>query len=277
MEPPDTPSALVNACAGANLACRSPALARRATAGQLGNVLPRWPSDPIDSRHERSDAPEQYRRRLSRRAFPRRLTSATVPYWAGDRGEGRERYACPKTTHRPRPSGATAVRRGPLRCEIQHRKGCMRRDLLWSDGSLQSSAPAQRPQQGRPRSRAISQSPSFAMVRSMTNEHGTTSILVNGVELAVAESGTGEPLVLVHGSWVDRTGWGFVEGELANSYHVVSYDRRGNSTSSPAPGTRRDDEDDLAALIEDLDLAPAHIVANSFGALDHARTGRTPP
>lgn len=100
----------------------------------------------------------------------------------------------------------------------------------------------------------------------MTDDHTTTSTVVNGVDLAVAESGTGEPLVLVHGSWVDRTGWGLVEEELANSYRVVSYDRRGHSMSPPAPGTRKDDEDDLAALIEHLDLAPAHIVANSLGA-----------
>ncbi len=91
-------------------------------------------------------------------------------------------------------------------------------------------------------------------------------IAINGIELAVEESGAGKPLVLVHGSWADRTGWMFVEEALAESYHVVSYDRRGQSTSPPASGTRRDDEDDLASLIEHLGLAPANIVGNSFGA-----------
>lgn len=93
-----------------------------------------------------------------------------------------------------------------------------------------------------------------------------TIIEVNGVGLAVEESGVGEHLVLVHGSWTDRTGWRFVEKELARSYHVVSYDRRGHSTSPPAPGMRRDDEDDLAALIEYLGLGPANVVGNSSGA-----------
>ncbi|MGH2982578.1 MAG: alpha/beta fold hydrolase [Solirubrobacterales bacterium] len=91
---------------------------------------------------------------------------------------------------------------------------------------------------------------------------------VNGVRLLVEESGSGEPLVLVHGSWVDRQGWALVEQDLARSFRVVSYDRRGHTGSEdrPEPGTRRDDEDDLAALIEALDIAPANVAANSFGA-----------
>jgi pimeloyl-ACP methyl ester carboxylesterase len=93
-------------------------------------------------------------------------------------------------------------------------------------------------------------------------------VAVNGVELLVEASGDGPPLVLVHGSWADRSTWAFVEGELARSFHVVRYDRRGHSASSDSsrPGTRRDDEDDLAALVERFGLAPAHLVGNSFGA-----------
>jgi pimeloyl-ACP methyl ester carboxylesterase len=91
---------------------------------------------------------------------------------------------------------------------------------------------------------------------------------VNGVRLNVEESGSGEPLVLVHGSWDERRSWGLVEPELARRFHVVSYDRRGHTGSEDGaePGLRRDDEDDLAALIEELGLAPAHVAANSFGA-----------
>src|SRR5437870_5182126 len=107
---------------------------------------------------------------------------------------------------------------------------------------------------------------SLAARRGGEYGRGMTLIEVNGVELAVEESGVGEPLVLVHGSWASRTGWMFVEDELAQSHHVVSYDRRGHSASPRASGTRRDDEDDLAALIEHLGLVPANIVGSSFGA-----------
>lgn len=89
---------------------------------------------------------------------------------------------------------------------------------------------------------------------------------VNGVRLLVEESGSGEPMVLVHGSWDSRDTWALVEPDLAGTFRVVSYDRRGHSGSEDgaAPGSRRDDEDDLAALIEDI--APAHLVGSSFGA-----------
>ena len=74
--------------------------------------------------------------------------------------------------------------------------------------------------------------------------------------------------VLVHGSWDDRQAWALIEEDLARRFRVVSYDRRGHTGSedSPEPGARRDDEDDLADLLETLGLAPANVVGNSFGA-----------
>jgi pimeloyl-ACP methyl ester carboxylesterase len=91
---------------------------------------------------------------------------------------------------------------------------------------------------------------------------------VNGVRLLVEESGSGDPLVLVHGSWDDRQVWALIEEDLARRFRLISYDRRGHTGSqdSPEPGARRDDEDDLADLIGSLDLAPANVVGNSFGA-----------
>jgi pimeloyl-ACP methyl ester carboxylesterase len=91
---------------------------------------------------------------------------------------------------------------------------------------------------------------------------------VNGLRLLAEESGSGDPLVLVYGSWDDRRVWALIEDDLARSFHVVSYDRRGHggSEDSPEPGSRRDDEDDLAGLMKALDLGPAQVVGNSFGA-----------
>jgi pimeloyl-ACP methyl ester carboxylesterase len=55
---------------------------------------------------------------------------------------------------------------------------------------------------------------------------------------------------------------------LAESFRVLTYDRRGHSQSErPAgQGSVREDVADLAALIEHLGLAPAWVVGNSFGA-----------
>lgn len=91
---------------------------------------------------------------------------------------------------------------------------------------------------------------------------------VNGVELYYELSGSGDPLVLVHGSWVDHHSWDPVVGLLARSFRVLTYDRRGHSESERpyGQGSVFEDADDLAALIEELGLAPAHVAGNSFGA-----------
>lgn len=92
---------------------------------------------------------------------------------------------------------------------------------------------------------------------------------VNGVQLYYELSGNeGVPLVLVHGSWVSHENWQLVVSGLAKSFQVLIYDRRGHSQSegSADQGSVHDDVADLGALIEHLDLGPAWVAGNSFGA-----------
>lgn len=91
---------------------------------------------------------------------------------------------------------------------------------------------------------------------------------VNGVRLHWQLTGdSGEPVVLVHGSWGDHHNWDAVVLGLSAAFRVFTYDRRGHSQSErpPGQGTIEDDVTDLAGLIGYLDLGPAHIVGNSFG------------
>jgi pimeloyl-ACP methyl ester carboxylesterase len=90
---------------------------------------------------------------------------------------------------------------------------------------------------------------------------------INGVGIFLEEFGGGDPLVLVHGSWVDHMEWPFIVPLLASRFRVTAYDRRGHSQSErlPAQGSIHEDVADLAAIIERAG-APAHIVANSMGA-----------
>lgn len=92
---------------------------------------------------------------------------------------------------------------------------------------------------------------------------------VNGVELYYEETGSGDvPLLLVHGSWGSHDNWEAVVPGLAEHFLVVTYDRRGHSSSQrlPGQGSVREDVADAAALIEHLRLEPAWVLGNSFGA-----------
>jgi pimeloyl-ACP methyl ester carboxylesterase len=79
---------------------------------------------------------------------------------------------------------------------------------------------------------------------------------------------SGEPLILVHGSWGDHHDWDLVTPKLAKIFHVLTYDRRGHSQSECPIGQGYVEEDigDLIDLINHLNLSPAHIVGNSYGA-----------
>ena len=95
-------------------------------------------------------------------------------------------------------------------------------------------------------------------------------ITVNGVRIAYTDTGgTGIPLVLVHGSWGSHHNWDPVLWGLAEHFRVVTYDRRGHSDSERTSGQGHFSEDvaDLAALIEQLGIAPAWVVGNSSGAV----------
>jgi pimeloyl-ACP methyl ester carboxylesterase len=103
----------------------------------------------------------------------------------------------------------------------------------------------------------------------MTTEiDGLATAVVNDVRLSYEITGTSEiPLVMVHGSWFSRRVWDRVVPQLAESFCVVTYDRRGHGESErpSGQGSVREDVADLAALIEHLEVGPAWVVGQSFG------------
>lgn len=96
-----------------------------------------------------------------------------------------------------------------------------------------------------------------------------TKAMVNGVELYYEVKGTGDCLVLTHGSWTDGSGWDPAVARLAERYQVVVWDRRGHSRSEAGdgPGSRAEDAADLAGLIEHVSDGPVHVAGNSYGAI----------
>lgn len=90
---------------------------------------------------------------------------------------------------------------------------------------------------------------------------------INDVDLYYEVHGSGETVVLTHGSWGDATGWQGVVPGLAEKFEVVIWDRRGHSRSADGDGAGTIDQDaaDLAALIEHLDRPRAHVYGSSSG------------
>ena len=93
-------------------------------------------------------------------------------------------------------------------------------------------------------------------------------------KLAYLDRGTGRPVVLLHGwclgstIWALRTDWLVTRG-----LRVVAYDRRGHAASDkPSDGYDIDTlADDLAAMLDQLDLNDVTLVGHSMGAGEVAR------
>src|SRR5213592_397750 len=97
------------------------------------------------------------------------------------------------------------------------------------------------------------------------------SARVNGTTLAYRIVGdTGTPVVFIHGSVADQGDWDRQIATFAQTHRVLVYSRRYHP---PNPPTNDDQTyspmlhaEDLAALLLQLDLAPAHVVGSSYGA-----------
>jgi pimeloyl-ACP methyl ester carboxylesterase/uncharacterized protein (DUF1330 family) len=95
----------------------------------------------------------------------------------------------------------------------------------------------------------------------------------DGVRLAHDDLGSGPPVVLVHGWTLDRTAWEHQVAALAPTHRCIAYDRRGHGASDvPAAGYDADTlADDLAAVLEQLDLSDVTLVSHSMGSGDVVR------
>ena len=92
---------------------------------------------------------------------------------------------------------------------------------------------------------------------------------VNGVDLYYEFHGPekGEPLILNNGIFMSTAAWGFQLPELAKRYRVLAYDMRGQGRSGHPESEYSLDlhAEDLAALMDALQLGPAHMVGTSYG------------
>ena len=104
----------------------------------------------------------------------------------------------------------------------------------------------------------------FSIARAATAPHYTHS----KPRLAYTRSGDGPPLVFLHGIGGNRHNWRRQTEALRTQFTTIAWDARGYGDSDDVPGPRgfSDFADDLARLLDELDIARAHFVGLSMGA-----------
>lgn len=94
-----------------------------------------------------------------------------------------------------------------------------------------------------------------------------TVLSPDGATIAYWRSGSGPPLVLVHGSVSDRTVWVLVQPALEQRFTVYAVNRRGREGSvSTKSHTMNREFEDVAAVVDAIG-EPVHLVGHSFGAV----------
>jgi pimeloyl-ACP methyl ester carboxylesterase len=106
--------------------------------------------------------------------------------------------------------------------------------------------------------------------RSAEREAVLERARTDGVELEYEVSGTGEPVVFIHGAFIADTFRPLLaEPSLAGHYRLILYHRRGyagsNRASEPISVARQ--AADCRALLRHLGVERAHVVGHSYGAI----------
>lgn len=94
-------------------------------------------------------------------------------------------------------------------------------------------------------------------------------LTVNGATLSFDDLGSGSPaFVFVHGFACDRQAWAPQVADLSRDHRCINVDLRGRGGSEAVPPFDVvTAADDVAALIRELDVAPAVVVGHSLGGV----------
>ena len=112
---------------------------------------------------------------------------------------------------------------------------------------------------------------------SMLN--GLRHIRAGEVELCLRDRGSGQAVVLLHGTTANLGVWDAVVDRLGDGVRTIAVDQRGHGRSSkPATGYRAADYcGDIIALLQALGSGPAVLVGHSLGARNAVVAGALRP
>ena len=116
--------------------------------------------------------------------------------------------------------------------------------------------------------------------RMLEDRRGHPGDSLRGVTLAFSREGSGEPLVLVHGTGGSRGTWDPIVPRLTARYDVIRVDLPGFGASAPLPAQMSPTVQALASAVQEacaeLDVSDPHVAGHSLGgglALELARRG----
>jgi 3-oxoadipate enol-lactonase len=94
-----------------------------------------------------------------------------------------------------------------------------------------------------------------------------TLVRLNDIQMAYDDTGSGRPVVLIHGYPFNRSLWDEQVAALSSSYRVIAPDLRGfgETDASNGPATMNQMAQDVALLLDHLGIARATIAGLSMG------------
>ena len=93
-------------------------------------------------------------------------------------------------------------------------------------------------------------------------------VQVNGMQMYYEVSGTGEPLIVLHGAYMNIPSMGAIIPRLARTHKVyaIEFQGHGRTTDIDRPITYQNLADDVAAFMDSVGLAKADVFGYSMGA-----------
>src|SRR3977135_3006033 len=101
-------------------------------------------------------------------------------------------------------------------------------------------------------------------------------MIVDGVELAYEIRGSGEPVVLIHGSHVADAYLPLMDQPALSDYRLIRYPRRGLAARSAAQGavSITEEASDCSPLLRQLGVEHVHVAGHSYGGVSAAARPR---
>lgn len=119
--------------------------------------------------------------------------------------------------------------------------------------------------------------PNLAIAATISPQEGNTpmaispetgTVSVNGMQIYYEVSGAGEPLLILHGAYMNIPAMGGIVGRLAATHKVyaLEFQGHGRTTDIDRPITYPNLADDVAAFMDAVGLAKADVFGYSMGA-----------